>query len=273
MYKPFKNWDYYMAKRKEIEVSHTNGRIDIPTGTGEPFRFKPISAKSENQKRYIKEIKSKDITISIGPAGCGKSAIAVSLGIEAVYKGEYDKLIVSRPVVEAAGERLGFLPGGISDKLDPYIRPIYDLIDEMLPKDDAKKFKADNVEICPLAYMRGRTFKHKFIIVDEAQNATFEQLDMAITRLGEGSKMVITASPGQSDLPNSLQGGIDRVVEIIKHDADFGLAILFKKDIQRHKMVEKFLHLKEEYERPITLEERWKLNNGGYGEAKNSLYE
>jgi phosphate starvation-inducible PhoH-like protein len=259
-----------MAKRKEVEISHTVGKIEIPTG--ETFKFKPISAKSENQKHYIKEIKTKDITIAIGPAGCGKSAIAVSLGIEAVFKGDYDKLIVSRPVLEAAGERLGFLPGGISDKLDPYIRPIFDLIDEMLPKEEAKKFKADNVEICPLAYMRGRTFKRKFIIIDEAQNATYEQIEMALTRLGEDSKMIINGSPNQSDLPEHLQGGIEKTIDIIRTDANFGLAILYKKDIQRHRMVERFLNLKEEYEKPITLEERWKRNNGGYEEDKNSLY-
>jgi phosphate starvation-inducible PhoH-like protein len=235
-----------MAKTKASqlkEISHTNGKISIPT---DELKFKPVSAKSLNQKSYIKAIKSQDIVFAIGYSGSGKTTIAVAMAIESVLSGQTSKIIVTRPVVEAGGEHIGFLPGSFSEKLDPYIRPIYDEVDNYLEGDEAKKFKSEKIEICPLGYTRGRTFKDRFIIADEMQNATFDQLEMLLTRIGEGSKMVITGDPHQSDLDRHLQGGLVDMADRLKGIEGVQVVYLEKIDIVRHPIVTRIIQRLEE---------------------------
>lgn len=256
-----------MASKKTPlkEVSHTNGKISIPT---DDVKFKPISAKSPNQKTYIKAIKSNDITFAVGSSGSGKTTIAVAMAIESVLAGESFKIIVTRPVIEAGGEHIGFLPGSYAEKLDPYIRPIYDEVDNYLEGDEAKKFKNDKIEICPLGYMRGRTFKDRFIIADEMQNATFDQLEMLLTRIGEGSKMVITGDPYQSDLAGCVQGGLVDMADRLKDIEGIQVVYLEKIDIVRHPIVSRIIQrledtnpIKKELS-PRKLEEHWNYNDG-----------
>lgn len=246
------------------EVSHTNGKIEIP----KEFKPTPVSARNPNQKEYIKSIKQNVITITSGPAGTGKSFISVAIAIEKIYSGEIDKIIVTRPVLEACGERMGFLPGSLSEKIDPYLKPIWDAIDELLPPEEAKKFKHDNIEVCPLAFMRGRSLKRRYIIADEMSNATEKQILMLITRIGEGSTLIMNGDPTQSDLPGDLQGGLIRIINIIQSDPDVGIVTFNKSDIVRHpiiarilSLIEKDAEVKEELP-PRTLEQTWSMGDG-----------
>ena len=202
---------------------------------------KSIYAKTINQREYFAKISKSDLVFGIGPAGCGKTYLAVIIGIMLMKKGEVEKIVITRPVVEA-GESLGFLPGDLKEKVDPYLRPLYDALHDVLGVEVTEKMTArGQIEIAPLAYMRGRTLDNAYVILDEAQNTTKEQMKMFLTRLGENSKMVITGDVTQIDLPKRITCGLVHVTEVLK-DVD---GIEFVKfdvvDVVRHPLVQKII--------------------------------
>ena len=200
-------------------------------------RRKPVSARSPNQKLYIETIRRHELVFGIGPAGTGKTYLAVACAAEALMNGEVDRIVLSRPAVEA-GERLGFLPGDMKEKVDPYLRPLYDALYDMMPHALVAKGLAENqIEIAPLAFMRGRTLANAFVILDEAQNTTPQQMKMFLTRLGEGSRMVVTGDPTQVDLPNGATSGLADALSILKGVKGIGQVRFEAGDIVRHALV------------------------------------
>ncbi len=202
---------------------------------------KPIKAKTIGQKKYIKEIEKKDVVFGIGPAGTGKTYLAVAMAIKAYKERKIQKIILTRPAVEA-GERLGFLPGDLQEKVDPYLRPLYDALYEMLGREASIKLKEkDVIEIVPLAYMRGRTLNNAFIILDEAQNTTKEQMKMFLTRMGFGSKVIVTGDVTQTDLPFGKESGLVHAEKILRNVKDIGFSKMNTLDIVRHDIVKKII--------------------------------
>ena len=200
-------------------------------------RGKPIKCKTVGQKRYVDAIKSKPVTFGIGPAGTGKTYLAVCLAVQAFKQKQVDKIILTRPAVEA-GEKLGFLPGDLQTKVDPYLRPLYDALQEMLGLETySKLMERGTIEIAPLAYMRGRTLSNAFVILDEAQNTTREQMKMFLTRLGDGSRMVITGDVTQIDLPEGKRSGLSDAVGILKGVEGIEVINLSDKDVVRNPLV------------------------------------
>ena len=202
---------------------------------------KPVYAKTLKQDKYIKSIQTKDLIFSIGAAGTGKTYLAVCYGVSELKKGNYDKIILTRPAVEA-GESLGFLPGDLKEKVDPYLRPLYDALYDMLGIEQVSQLiEKQIIEIAPLAYMRGRTLEKSFIILDEAQNATVDQLKMFLTRLGFNSKMIITGDISQIDLPNSKKSGLKISADLLKDLNEVGVIAFEKHDVVRHPLVAKII--------------------------------
>ena len=209
---------------------------------------RPIKAKTLGQQRYVNCIKTNTVTLGVGPAGTGKTFLAVAMAVKALRNKEISRIILTRPAVEA-GERLGFLPGDLQSKIDPYLRPLYDSLYEMLGNETCLKYlERQVIEIAPLAYMRGRTLDDSFIILDEAQNTTPEQMKMFLTRIGFNSKVVVTGDLSQTDLPEGKKSGLAQAVRILK-DID-GIAIhhFNEKDVVRHKLVQKIIVAYEKYE-------------------------
>jgi phosphate starvation-inducible protein PhoH and related proteins len=207
------------------------------SGGGVRTRRKTVSARTANQQAYIEAIRKNELVFGVGPAGTGKTYLAVACAAEALMNGEVDRIILSRPAVEA-GERLGFLPGDMKEKVDPYLRPLYDALYDMMPQSLVAKGLAENqIEIAPLAFMRGRTLASAFIILDEAQNTTPQQMKMFLTRLGEGSRMVITGDPSQIDLPPGITSGLDDALNILDGVKGIGLTAFTTTDIVRHALV------------------------------------
>lgn len=205
------------------------------------YRGKPIRVKTIGQRQYVVEIKEKDIVFGIGPAGTGKTYLAVVLAVAALKEGRIKRIILTRPAVEA-GENLGFLPGDLQEKVDPYLRPLYDALHDVLGPDQVvKALERGVIEIAPLAYMRGRTLDDSFIILDEAQNSTAEQMKMFLTRLGFGSKMVITGDVTQIDLPSGKKSGLVEASRILKDIAEIGFVHLSEQDVVRHSLVQKII--------------------------------
>jgi phosphate starvation-inducible protein PhoH and related proteins len=200
-------------------------------------RRKSVSARTPNQKVYIDAIRKHELVFGIGPAGTGKTYLAVACAAEALMNGEVDRIILSRPAVEA-GERLGFLPGDMKEKVDPYLRPLYDALYDMMPQSLVAKGLAENqIEIAPLAFMRGRTLANAFVILDEAQNTTPQQMKMFLTRLGEGSRMVVTGDPSQVDLPNNITSGLADALMTLKGVKGIAQVQFEASDIVRHQLV------------------------------------
>lgn len=200
-------------------------------------RGKPIKCKTVGQKRYVDSIRQNSIVFGIGPAGTGKTYLAVCLAVQAFKQKQVDKIILTRPAVEA-GEKLGFLPGDLQTKVDPYLRPLYDALQEMLGLETyTKLMERGSIEIAPLAYMRGRTLSNAFIILDEAQNSTREQMKMFLTRLGDGSKMVITGDVTQIDLPDGKKSGLEHAAAVLKDVEGIGIVRLNDKDVVRNPLV------------------------------------
>ena len=209
---------------------------------------KPIVARTENQQKLVKAFESNDLVFALGPAGSGKTYVAIALAVRALKNKEVKKIILSRPAVEA-GEKLGFLPGDMKDKIDPYLQPLYDALQDMIPTAKLKEHMDNNViQIAPLAFMRGRTLSDAIIILDEAQNTTPHQIKMFLTRLGLNAKMVITGDMTQTDLPVSQSSGLIQALQILKGVHGIGRIEFNKKDIVRHKLVQRIVEAYEKYD-------------------------
>ncbi len=213
---------------------------------------RPIKAKTLGQKKYVDAIKKNTVTVGIGPAGTGKTFLAVAMAVKALKDKEISRIILTRPAVEA-GERLGFLPGDLQSKIDPYLRPLYDALYEMLGFESCTRYMEKmTIEIAPLAYMRGRTLDDSFIILDEAQNTTPEQMKMFLTRLGIGSKIVVTGDLTQTDLPDGKKSGLAEAVKILKDIDGIAVHTFSEKDVVRHKLVQKIILAYDKYEKERT---------------------
>ncbi len=210
---------------------------------------KPIKPKTLGQKKYVDAIREKMITFGLGPAGTGKTYLAMAMAITAFKRNEINRIILTRPAIEA-GEKLGFLPGDLQSKIDPYLRPLYDALYEIMGADSfLKNSEKGLIEVAPLAYMRGRTLDNAFIILDEAQNTTPAQMKMFLTRIGFGSKVVITGDSSQKDLPSGTVSGLDVAVKVIRNIDDIAICTLTNKDVVRHPLVQKIVKAYEDYEK------------------------
>ena len=228
---------------KEGEVQSLVSDVLCITAKG-----KPIKAKTLGQKKYVDAVRENTVTLGIGPAGTGKTYLAVAAAVAAFRAKEVNRIILTRPAVEA-GERLGFLPGDLQSKVDPYLRPLYDALFEMLgPETYQKYLERGNIEVAPLAYMRGRTLDDSFIILDEAQNTSREQMKMFLTRLGFGSKIVITGDITQIDLPGDKVSGLREAMRVLKGVEDIAIIRLNEGDVVRHAIVQKIIKAYEEDE-------------------------
>lgn len=209
----------------------------------------PIKPKTLGQKEYVNLIRNNDITFGIGPAGTGKTYLAVAMAVRAFKNDEVSRIVLTRPAVEA-GESLGFLPGDMKDKVDPYLRPLYDALFDMLGPDKFNKYlERGTIEVAPLAFMRGRTLDNAFIILDEAQNTTPEQMKMFLTRLGFGSRAVVTGDITQTDLPNNKKSGLVQATKILANVSGIGSIALSEKDVVRHELVQRIIRAYEKFEK------------------------
>ena len=242
---------YKKLKNNDISAEEIESNIDLakPTYIKEQIeqdqkfqintKLKTIYPKTKNQEIFLKEMRSKDIVFAVGPAGTGKTYLAVAYAVSLFVEGKINRLILSRPAVEA-GERLGFLPGDMKEKIDPYLRPLYDALYEMMPGEEIDRKMVNNlIEIAPLAFMRGRTLNKSFVILDEAQNTLSTQMKMFLTRLGQNSKMVITGDLSQKDLPDNAKSGMQDAMEKLEKVKDIGFVHLNSSDVCRHTLVEK----------------------------------
>lgn len=224
-----------------VELAHEGKAGDITKLSSDTvaitYRGKPVKCKTVGQKKYVDSVKRETVTFGIGPAGTGKTYLAVCIAVQALKSKQVDKIILTRPAVEA-GEKLGFLPGDLQTKVDPYLRPLYDALQEMLGLETyTKLMERGSIEIAPLAYMRGRTLSNAFVILDEAQNTTREQMKMFLTRLGDGSKMVITGDKTQIDLPVGKFSGLEHAARVLQGVEGVGIIQLTDKDVVRNPLV------------------------------------
>ncbi|MGM9841124.1 MAG: PhoH family protein [Candidatus Limisoma sp.] len=209
---------------------------------------KPIQGRSANQQRLVKAFNESDLTFALGPAGTGKTYVAIALAVKALKNREVRRIILSRPAVEA-GEKLGFLPGDMKDKIDPYLQPLYDALEDMIPQNKLKEYMETNViQIAPLAFMRGRTLSDAVIILDEAQNTTTHQIKMFLTRLGMNAKMIVTGDITQIDLPHSTQSGLVHALRVLKDVKGISCVQFDKTDIVRHHLVQRIVDAYEKYD-------------------------
>ncbi len=223
-------------------------------------RGKPVKSKTVGQGKYIQGIKDNTITFGIGPAGTGKTYLAVAMAVRAFRAQEVNRIILTRPAVEA-GEKLGFLPGDLQNKVDPYLRPLYDALFDMLGAENYQRYlERGNIEVAPLAYMRGRTLDDSFIILDEAQNTTPEQMKMFLTRLGFGSKAVITGDITQIDLPDTHKSGLVEASKVLRQVEDIAIVRFSEKDVVRHRLVQEIVRAYENYSEE-------KKRKGSYGKG------
>ena len=217
-----------------VRFSRVDGGGD---GVGIRTRKRTINARSPGQRDYLAALQERDMVFALGPAGSGKTYLAVAMGVSLLLAGKVERMVLSRPAVEA-GERLGFLPGDLKEKIDPYLRPLYDALHDMVPAEQiAKRMEDGDIEIAPLAFMRGRTLSHCYVILDEAQNTTAMQMRMFLTRLGEGSRMVVTGDPSQVDLPRGEKSGLADAVDTLSHVEGIRFVRLSSKDVVRHDLV------------------------------------
>ena len=215
-----------------------------------------VKARTSNQSDYISKISSHDVSFGIGPAGTGKTYLAVAAAVDALERNEIRRIILTRPAVEA-GEKLGFLPGDLSQKVDPYLRPLYDALFEMLGFEKVEKLiERQIIEIAPLAYMRGRTLNDSFIILDEAQNTTVEQMKMFLTRIGFNSKAVITGDPSQIDLPRNVRSGLKHAIEVLKGIEEIGFTFFEASDVVRHPVVAAIVNAYDAYDKAQALKKQ-----------------
>ena len=259
--------EQFEQKIREIEkycVEHNSLTeeviLDIVKGSGVPemkkdgviiygINGKPISGRNPNQQKLVEEFNSNDLTFALGPAGTGKTYIAIALAVRALKNREVRKIILSRPAVEA-GEKLGFLPGDMKDKIDPFLQPLYDALEDMIPAVKLKEYMETNViQIAPLAFMRGRTLNDAVIVLVEAQNTTTHQIKMFLTRLGNTAKMIITGDMSQSDLPRSVPSGLAHALRVLDRVPGIGKVEFGKKDIVRHPLVQRIVDAYEKFDK------------------------
>ncbi len=223
----------------DIDSAVRFARSGSEAGDAEAIRTRrrTVQARSPGQQAYVAALRERDMVFALGPAGSGKTYLAVAMGVSLLLAGKVERIVLSRPAVEA-GERLGFLPGDMKEKIDPYLRPLYDALHDMIPAEQiANRMESGEIEIAPLAFMRGRTLAHCFVILDEAQNTTPMQMRMFLTRLGEGSRMVITGDPSQTDLPGGQKSGLTDAVETLEDVEGVRFVRLTSKDVVRHDLV------------------------------------
>lgn len=208
----------------------------------------PIRPRTDNQKALVAAVAKNDLVFAVGPAGTGKTYVSVALAVRALKNKEVKKIIITRPAVEA-GENLGFLPGDMQEKIDPYLRPIYDALDDMVPPEKLKYYQENRIiEIAPLAYMRGRTLNNAFVLLDEAQNTTMSQIKMFLTRMGPNSKIIITGDRSQIDLPKTQKSGLIEALKVLKGVKGIGTVVLDSADVMRHELVKDIIHAFEKLE-------------------------
>ena len=247
-----KHCTQYNSLKAEVILDIVKGRSPQTEKTGDTIVFsvtgKPIVPRSENQLRLVQEYEKNDMLFAIGPAGSGKTYTAIALAVRSLKNKEIKKIILSRPAVEA-GEKLGFLPGDMKDKIDPYLQPLYDALQDMIPAAKLKEYMELNViQIAPLAFMRGRTLNDAVVILDEAQNTTTQQIKMFLTRMGMNTKMIVTGDMTQIDLPSSQTSGLIQALRILKGVKGISFIELNKKDIVRHKLVTRIVEAYEKFE-------------------------
>ncbi|MEN8251189.1 MAG: PhoH family protein [Bacteroidota bacterium] len=230
------NVESYIQEEETHHLPHSSEQALVYGSKGNV-----IKPKSINQRKLVEAVFDNDIVFAIGPAGTGKTYIAVALAVRALKNKEVKKIVITRPAVEA-GESLGFLPGDLKEKVDPYLRPVYDALNDMLPKEKLKYYlENDVIEIAPLAYMRGRTLHRAFILLDEAQNTRHMQIKMFLTRMGPQSKVIITGDTTQIDLPNNQHSGLLGAIDLVKNIEGIGVIKLGEKDVVRHKLVKQIV--------------------------------
>jgi len=242
--------------RNEQELTNKKDKTFLKDSEAILFthRKKPVMAKTPSQKAYIETIKKNDITFGVGPAGTGKTYLAMAMAVSYLKQQKVNRIILTRPAVEA-GEKLGFLPGTLTEKVDPYLRPLYDALYDMVDADKVNDMLEKNIiEIAPLAFMRGRTLNDAFIILDEAQNTTREQMKMFLTRIGFGSKAVITGDITQIDLPKASQSGLVEALKVLENVPGIGIAYFSEKDVVRHPVVQRIIKAYDKYQQEKEVE-------------------
>ena len=260
------NVDYALALSfddKDTEMLSLDRDIICHTING-----KPVKPKTLGQKQYIDLIRKKMIVFGVGPAGTGKTYLAMAKAITAFKANEVNRIILTRPAIEA-GEKLGFLPGDLQSKVDPYLRPLYDALYEIMGADTfAKNMEKGLIEVAPLAYMRGRTLDNAFVVLDEAQNTTPAQMKMFLTRIGFGSKAIITGDLTQKDLPSGTRSGLDDALHVLKNIDEIGVCNLTSKDVVRHPLVQKIVTAYDEYDKKKETRQKRKQRTTGKQEKK-----
>ena len=241
------NLEYFISSAEETDLRELEKMYDdfiCITVNGRPLKPKTLG-----QKDYVEQIRKKMIVFGVGPAGTGKTYLAMAMAVTAFRNEEVSRIILTRPAIEA-GEKLGFLPGDLQSKVDPYLRPLYDALYQIMGADSfAKNMERGLIEVAPLAYMRGRTLDNAFIILDEAQNTTPAQMKMFLTRIGFGSKVIITGDASQKDLPRDTTSGLDVAMKVLKKIDDIGFCQLTSKDVVRHPLVQKIVKAYDDYEK------------------------
>ena len=272
----FNNGDLNSLLRVLVSDPKATLRSLAESGRARSFGGRTVQPKSPNQRRYLEAIEKHDMVFGIGPAGTGKTYLAVAMAISALLAKRVNRIILARPAVEA-GERLGFLPGTLQEKIDPYLRPLYDALYDMLDPERVDRYLEKNViEIAPIAFMRGRTLNDSFVILDEAQNTTSEQMKMFVTRLGFNSKAVITGDVTQIDLPNSRRSGLLDAVDILKNVQGLTFVYFDEADVVRHHLVQRIIRAYDEHKTRLAeeqmplLESKGEAGNGANGKRDRS---
>src|SRR6266513_207361 len=251
----FTNGDLNSYFRVVTEDAEVSLRGLVSSGRQRNFGKKVLAPKTVNQRRYLEAIERNDLVFGVGPAGTGKTYLAVAMAISALMAKKVSRIILTRPAVEA-GERLGFLPGTLQEKIDPYLRPLYDALYDMLEPEKVDRYLEKNViEIAPIAFMRGRTLNDSFVILDEAQNTTSEQMKMFVTRLGFNSKAVITGDVTQIDLPNARRSGLLEAVDILKNVQGLSFVYFDESDVVRHHLVQRIIRAYDEHKTKVAEEQ------------------
>ena len=247
-----KNKSVNNLMQENIKMSLSNESENIKKFAVAKTTKYDITGKSKNQNDYLEILQKKQIIFAIGPAGTGKTFLAVAAAVSQLLDGQFDRIILSRPAVEA-GEKLGFLPGDLKEKVDPYLRPLYDSLNDLMPGDTVlRKMQSSEIEIAPLAFMRGRTLNNSFVILDEAQNATHTQIKMFLTRCGKNSRMVVTGDPSQTDLSKKSDSGLLKSIKILESIKDIEIINFDRNDIVRDKMVTKIIEAYDNHDDQIS---------------------